>query len=102
MNNGVWFEGMANLPLPASADFAAIAKGSGFPAVSSFDDIVAWEDHVPALLESDELSFAELKIEPVQNGLWEHDAPQPDLPELQFTRMGDELRRLSSTLTEGS
>lgn len=100
MNNGVWFEGMANLPLPGNADFATIAKGAGFPNVDRFSSVDDWEAHVPDMLEKKALSFVELKIQPVRTGLWSPDSPQPDLPEIQFTRMGDELRQLASSIAD--
>lgn len=99
-NNGVWFENMANLPLPGQGrcDYEAMASAAGLPVVHRFDSLSAWQAALPDVLSAEGPSFVELKVTPEADALWSHNAPQPDLPEAQFTRMGEEGRRLKMHL----
>ena len=99
MNNGVWFENMANLPLPADCDFRAMAQAAGYPSTHCYDTCSDWSSALPSLLDLSGPTFVELKIVPARDALWSGDHPQPDLPQAQFTRMGHELRTLSQDLS---
>ncbi len=99
-NNGVWFENMVNLPVPGTGqtDYAAIASAAGFPVTHRFDGVRGWTEALPDLLATDGPIFVELVVTPESHNVWNHNAPQPDLPEAQFTRMGNEGRRMRETL----
>ncbi|QBX99788.1 thiamine pyrophosphate-binding protein [Rhodophyticola sp. CCM32] len=100
-NNGVWFENMVNLPLPGTGgtEYATLASASGFPKTYRFDRLQDWVEALPGVLQSDGPIFVELVVTPQSDALWTHNAPQPDLPEVQFTRMGDEGRRMRAALS---
>lgn len=98
MNNGVWFENMANLPLPGRCAFQTTATAAGFSKSYAFDNRSDWAEALPDLMAARETTFVELKIEPETGSLWTASSPQLDLPDAQFTRMGKELRNLSDDL----
>lgn len=100
-NNGVWFENMANLPLPGAGqtDYAGMARAAGFKDVFSFDRLADWRIGLADVFADSGPVFVELKVVPEADAVWTADAPQPDLPELQFTRMGDEGRRIMAALS---
>ncbi len=99
-NNGVWFENMANLPIPGrgQTDFIGIAKNSGLPNVRRCTSLSQWEESLLDLRDGQGPSFVELIVTPESNKVWSHDSPQPDLPPDQFTRMGSEGRQLRAAL----
>lgn len=99
-NNGVWFENLANLPIPAGSrlEFTALARSAGNPAVRRFEDAAALDAALPALLASVGPHFVELVIEPEGQGLWSASNPQHDLVDFHFERMGHEARALRERL----
>jgi phosphonopyruvate decarboxylase len=99
-NNGVWFENMVNLPLPGTGktDYAGLATAAGFAACYRFATLAEWEAALPEVLSCPGPVFVELVVIPEKDAVWTHNAPQPDLPEAQFTRMGDEGRRMRAAL----
>jgi len=99
-NNGVWFENLANLPIPACTrlDFTGLARSAGNPAVHRFEDAAGLDAALPALLASAGPHFVELVIEPEGQGLWSASNPQHDLADFHFERMGDEARALRERL----
>ncbi len=102
-NNGVWFENMANLAVPGSesTDFAGMARAAGIKSVFAFDSLSDWKKALPEVMSTDGPVFVELKVIPLSDNVWTSEKPQPDLPDLQFTRMGDEGRRLMKHLEVG-
>lgn len=99
-NNGVWFENMVNLPVPGTGrtDYAGLAEAAGFAATFRFDSLQDWAEALPRVLAARGPVFVELVVTPEEDAVWTHNAPQPDLPEAQFTRMGDEGRRMRAAL----
>lgn len=99
-NNGVWFENMVNLPVPGTGktDYAGLAEAAGFAATFRFATLEAWAEALPEVLAAQGPVFVELVVTPEADAVWTHNAPQPDLPEAQFTRMGDEGRRMRVAL----
>lgn len=95
-NNGSQFTGGFNLPIPGSGtvDFPGLARAAGYRSASSFSDEAALRAALPALLAAEGPNFVELVVEgePPRFGA---QAPQPEMPDLQFTRMGAEAVRLS-------
>lgn len=65
-DNGV-YEVTGAQPTPASSgvDYAAIARGAGFPSVFAFDTLDAWRDGIEKTLKSPGPAFAWLRVEPV-------------------------------------
>jgi phosphonopyruvate decarboxylase len=103
-NNGVWFENMVNLPVPGSGrtDYAGIASAAGFANVQRCTSLAQWESALPGLRDQPGPGFVELVVAPESDAVWSHNAPQPDLPEAQFTRMGNEGRRMREMLLQQS
>jgi len=99
-NNGVWFENMVNLPVPGTGqtDYSGLARAAGFAAAYRFASLADWQAALPEVLTTPGPVFVELVVTPESDAVWTHNAPQPDLPEAQFTRMGDEGRRMRAAL----
>lgn len=95
-NNGSQFTGGFNLAIPGSGsvDFPGLARAAGYRCASTFADEASLREALPALLAAEGPSFVELVVEgePSRYG---PDTPQPEMPDLQFTRMGAEAVRLS-------
>lgn len=100
-NNGVWFENMANLPVPGNGqtDYAGLAKAAGYAHARRVTSLAQWESTLPALRRDQGPGFVELVVTPESDALWSATLAQPDLPEAQFTRMGTEGRRLRAALS---
>ncbi len=98
--NNVQFNGLRNLPSAGgepSCDFAGMARAAGYQNVHSFDDAAALGAALPLILSGKGTNFVELILEadPPRIG---REAPQPLLPELQFTRMRHAVRNLKAAL----
>jgi sulfopyruvate decarboxylase subunit beta len=65
-DNGV-YEVTGAQPVPAAnaVDFAAIARGAGFPSVHAFTELEAWRDSVERILNDDGPTFVWLRVSPV-------------------------------------
>lgn len=98
--NGVWFEDQANLSVPGQdgVDFCDMARAAGYRVVKFIENGASLENELPSLLTVQGPVFAALKISPRATSLWSNDNPQPELPDAQFTRMGEEARALMSVL----
>lgn len=98
--NDVWFENLANLPVPAatSVDYVRLAEGAGYRSVFRTGSVAELEDMLPAIFAGSGPVFVELTIEPEAGGLWSANNPQPDLKDFHFTRMGDEIRRVRQAI----
>jgi len=99
-NNGVWFENLANIPVPGAAivDYSLIARGSGYSSIYRCDSHADLDGLLPKLLANPGPHFVELTIEPKSTGLWSAQNLQADLNDVHFSRMGTEARRLASVL----
>lgn len=99
IRNGTQFSGGANLGVPGRdcADFVALARASGYRHARRFDRVEAWGQHFAALLAADGPGFVELAVEapPPRFG---PGAPQQQMPDRQFQRMGQEAVALSAWL----
>jgi len=102
-NNGVWFENLANIPVPGAGrvDFVGLARSAGYRRVFSFRDVTDLRSSLDEVLSSTGPAFVELVIEPERSGLWREGNTQPELPDFHFTRLGDEIRSLRSRLLTG-
>lgn len=101
-NNGVWFENLANLPIPGAGkiDFTTLARGAGFRKVHRFERVEDLRAALEHLMGSDGPTFVELEIQPESQGLWKEGNEQPDLADVHFTRLGDEVRHVRNALNE--
>ena len=99
-NNGVWFENLANLPIPAAGklNFTGLAEAAGNPIAWTFSTPQELEEAFPELLGEPGPHFVELIIEPEATSLWSGENLQPDLKDFHFTRMSAEAKRLRQSL----
>lgn len=99
-NNGVWFENLANLPVPAGdrLDYAGLARAAGIASSKRIVSVSELLETIPQLLATDGPHFVELKIVPDQGGVWNEENLQPDLHDVHFTRMASEAKRLRTEL----
>lgn len=101
IHNGTQFTGLSNLRVPGDrmVDFAGMARCAGYVNVQKFSELSVFEDAIDDILSAGGPSFVELYVEPDAPNL-NGDNPQQDWTDLQFTRMGDEARRLASWLKD--
>ncbi len=101
-NNGVWFENLANIPIPCGEklDFMGLAKAAGNPSVTRYATGAELDAAMPGLIGSKGPCFVELVIEPESVALWSGNNLQADLKDFHFTRMGEEARRLRDRLQQ--
>lgn len=99
-NNGVWFENLANLPIPGGSkvDFQMLAKGAGYERIYRIGKIEDLDASLDEILNGSGPVFVELLIEPDSQGIWRKGNEQPDLPEFHFTRLGNEVRQVRAKL----
>lgn len=103
-DNGVWFEGGGDLPLPAAqgVDFAGMATAAGYRASHRITDVVALAATLPAVLSADGPVFLHLEIDAgaSERTQWSTDNPQSEIPDKQLTQMGEEARTVMQALRE--
>jgi hypothetical protein len=100
VHNGTQFSGLDNMKTPASDfQFASVARSAGYVHAERISDGGKWAERFPALLAMDGPVFVELMVEQLpkqtKDGFeaWE-------LPENQYTRMGDEALALQNWLAQ--
>jgi phosphonopyruvate decarboxylase len=95
-DNGVWFEGGADVPLPAAGrlSWTALALAAGYDSAHSFTDRADLEAGLGAVLAQPGPCLIRLGIDTsaADRTHWSGDNPQEETPDSQFTRMGDEAR----------
>ena len=97
-NNNRQFSGTGNIDRPAGEkmDFAAAARAAGYAKAVKIDKLMDLENQLPNLRTESGPVFVELDISAGSpRGI---DTPQPDIPDLQFQRMGNEARALQELL----
>ena len=99
INNCVNFAGIRNLPVAGAGrvDFAAMALAAGYVRATRIDSAEELDKRLPLLLATHGPSFVDLATQPEPprvTGLASH----YEIPDRQFTRMGDELLALKSAL----
>lgn len=99
IHNGTQFTGLSNLPVPGArrVDFAGLAQAAGYAKVLKFSDQQTFENAIEGILADVGPIMIELMIEPDEPTFTPVN-PQKDWTDLQFTRMGDEARRLAAWL----
>lgn len=99
-NNGVQFNGLTNIPRPGSepaCDFVAMAKAAGYQHACKIGDLEALTAALPQILRQEGASFVDLVIDADDRRVGK-DKPQPVLPDLQFVRMRNAVRKLKAEL----
>lgn len=98
-NNNRQFSGTGNLDRPAgdSFDFAASALAAGYAGAVRIATLDELEQSLPELRRKTGPTLVELKIK--SGDPRGAKTPQPDIPDLQFQRMGDEARQLQAALS---
>lgn len=101
-NNGVWFEGLANLPVPAEGkvNFSKLAEGAGYKRIFNVHRLEDLEEALQEIMSSCGPTFLELNIVPASDSLWSASNHQPDLQDFHFTRLGEEIRRVRRSILE--
>ena len=97
-NNNAQFEGVWNIGRPGGAevDFAAAALAAGYKRTLTVTSEQDLEARMTEIMTGPAPVLIELKIEPTS--IDRDSAIQPDMPDLQFTRMGNEARSLQAKL----
>ncbi|MCO4262515.1 thiamine pyrophosphate-dependent enzyme [Pseudarthrobacter sp. MDT3-26] len=103
-DNGVWFEGGGNLPVPSAGttDFAGLAEAAGYAATYTIGDEGHLREALPRILAGPSPAFVHLQIEPDRSAPWTVDNPPAAFPDNQYVRMGQEARLLQAALTEAA
>lgn len=103
-DNGVWFEGGSDLPLPAAGriDFAVMAAAAGYPSVHRIADVETLAATLTSILAGDGPTLVHLDIDAASSDRnpWSAGNPQSEIPDSQLTRMGEEARGLMQALRE--
>jgi len=97
-NNGTQFQGIANLDRPGGAnfDFCAVAKASGYATTNRFTSVPELVAGGPDLIGSAGPHFVELEVSAAPK--FTRESPQPEMPAMQFGRMGAEARAMMEAL----
>ncbi len=96
-NNASQFSGIGNLQRPGvSLDFVSLAKAAGYATAARIDSPAALQAALTDALAKPGPHFLELAIASPHRFTTE--GPQPELPDLQFSRMGDEARAMMAEL----
>lgn len=98
IRNGTQFSGLGNLAtLQPNLSFAGLAKEAGYAHTEVIDSAETWAKRFPQLLSQPGPTFVELIVEqvPPRTG---SGFELPETPDLQFSRMGQELTALQRWL----
>lgn len=99
-NNAAQFAGIGNLARPGQAlDFVAVAKGAGYASAVLASTPAELTEALAEALATPGPHFLELAIASPHRFTTE--GPQPELPDMQFSRMGDEARAMMAALGTG-
>jgi thiamine pyrophosphate-dependent acetolactate synthase large subunit-like protein len=103
-DNGVWFEGGADVPLPAAGrlSWTGLATAGGYRVAHGFDDPGALTAALDGILSERGPCLVRLGIDKGASDRrhWAADNLQEETPDAQFTRMGDEARTVMRALRE--
>ena len=99
VNNGVQFAGIYNLDVAGKGrvDFTGLARAAGYASSQRFSELGPFAKDLPAILATGGPAFVELVVEP-EKSVFGKEHPQTEVPDRQFTRMGDEARALGAWL----
>ena len=99
VNNGVQFAGIYNLDVVGKGrvDFAGLARAAGYASSQRFSELGPFAKDLPGILAAGGPAFVELVVEP-EKSVFGKEHPQTEVPDRQFTRMGEEARALGAWL----
>ena len=99
VNNGVQFAGIYNLDVVGKGrvDFAGLARAAGYASSQRFSELGPFAKDLPGILAAGGPAFVELVVEP-EKPVFGKEHPQTEVPDRQFTRMGEEARALGAWL----
>jgi len=99
VNNGVQFAGLYNLDVAGKGrvDFAGLARAAGYASSQRFSELGPFAKDLPGILAAGGPAFVELVVDP-EKSIFGKEHPQTEVPDRQFTRMGDEARALGAWL----
>jgi phosphonopyruvate decarboxylase len=102
VHNGTQFTGLDNMQTATSDfQFAEVARKAGYVHVERISDGATWAERFPVLLAMQGPVFVELMVEPVPKQTKEG-FEQQELPQNQYTRMGDDALALQTWFTENA
>lgn len=102
VHNGTQFSGLDNMKLPTSDfQFAEVARKAGYVHAERIADGATWAQRFPSLLAMDGPVFVELMVETMPQQT-KDGFEQTELPENQYTRMGDEALAMQAWLAQGA
>ena len=102
VHNGTQFTGLDNMKAPAGDfQFAEVARKAGYVHAERITDGSVWAERFSKLLAMDGPVFVELMVEPVPKQTKDGFEPW-ELPDNQYTRMGDEALALQDWLMQGA
>ncbi|MEK7346414.1 MAG: thiamine pyrophosphate-dependent enzyme [Pseudomonadota bacterium] len=100
VHNGTQFTGLDNMHIPTDDfQFAEVARKAGYAHAERIQDGAKWAERFPQLLAMQGPVFVELMVEPVPKQT-KDGFEQAELPENQYTRMGDEALALQNWLAQ--
>ena len=99
LNNSTQFTGATNLRRPGttSVDLCGVAKAAGYRHADRISNLEILNQRLPEILSAKGPVFVELVVAPPPPAYVSQGQPQ-QLPDIQFTRMGDEARQLREWL----
>ncbi len=99
VNNGVQFAGIYNLDIAGKGrvDFAGLARAAGYALAKRYNELEPFSKDLPGILSVDGPTFVEVVVQP-EKSVFGKEHPQTEVPDRQFTRMGDEARALGAWL----
>lgn len=101
VHNGTQFTGLDNMDTFVHGfRFADVARDAGYSHTERIEDGATWAERFPKLLAMDGPVFVELLVEPVPRQT-KDGFSQVEMPERQFTRMGEEAAALKAWLKTG-
>lgn len=96
-NNNLQFSGVCNMERPGrKLDFCAVASGAGYATAQRIESVEALDAALPDLMARPGPHFVELAIKTPPK--FTKRTPQPEFPDLQFTRMGAEAAAMIDAL----
>jgi phosphonopyruvate decarboxylase len=98
-NNSIQFAGLGNLPTPAQhkTNFVALAMAAGYAHAYSFSNKEMLAASLDEIFQKNAPAVIELKIA-YEKPILGKQRPSIEMTDARFTRMGDELRCIRSTL----
>ncbi len=100
LDNGIWYYRGGLIPHPGNgiADFGALARAAGYKQTWSIENAIDLRTELPSILSVAGPSLIRLTISHDNIRPWSSSNPQDEIPDSQFTRMGEEARTMKQAL----